>query len=246
MPTVPPPPASMLEEYRQLIVRRFANPKIGDTISRLCLDGSNRQPKFILPPARDRLAAKGEARRGSRAGLGAVVPLRLWRERERQDDCAQRRELGPPAGARAAAPRTRPERRRLSGDDRHLWRLEASNPAYVAAVLEGALSSLCAPRSRLSIVWASPKDERRATRRRLSSGASVCNRRFRAAMRRERRCERSEAIAAAPLARRPLSGLTNNRGADVDRRTSLAMTAASRTARRFIATSQRNPSGATG
>ena len=36
---------------------RFANPKIGDTVSRLCFDGSNRQPKFILPAARDRLKA---------------------------------------------------------------------------------------------------------------------------------------------------------------------------------------------
>ena len=43
--------------------RRFANPKIGDTIQRLCLDGSNRQPKFILPSARDRLAA-GQAIEG--------------------------------------------------------------------------------------------------------------------------------------------------------------------------------------
>ena len=49
MPTVPPPPDTDLEDYRQLIARRFANPKIGDTITRLCLDGSNRQPKFILP-----------------------------------------------------------------------------------------------------------------------------------------------------------------------------------------------------
>ena len=56
MPTVPPPPGVRLEDYRQLIDRRFANPKIGDTITRLCLDGSNRQPKFILPTVADRIA----------------------------------------------------------------------------------------------------------------------------------------------------------------------------------------------
>jgi mannitol 2-dehydrogenase len=55
IPTVPPPPRTDLEEYRKLIARRFANPKIGDTVSRLCLDGSNRQPKFILPTVVDRL-----------------------------------------------------------------------------------------------------------------------------------------------------------------------------------------------
>ena len=58
VPTVPPPPGVVLEDYRHLIARRFSNPKIGDTISRLCFDGSNRQPKFILPTvSADRLNA---------------------------------------------------------------------------------------------------------------------------------------------------------------------------------------------
>jgi mannitol 2-dehydrogenase len=52
---VPPPPNTDLDAYRAQVARRFANPKIGDTIPRLCFDGSNRQPKFILPSARDRL-----------------------------------------------------------------------------------------------------------------------------------------------------------------------------------------------
>ena len=57
IPTVAPVPGTDLQDYYKLIVRRFANPKIGDTIRRLCLDGSNRQPKFIVPPVSDRLAA---------------------------------------------------------------------------------------------------------------------------------------------------------------------------------------------
>lgn len=56
IPVVPPVPDTDLEDYRRLIAERFANPKIGDTIERLCLDGSNRQPKFILPSVEDRLA----------------------------------------------------------------------------------------------------------------------------------------------------------------------------------------------
>jgi mannitol 2-dehydrogenase len=55
IPTVPDVPGMDLDDYYRLIVRRFSNPKIGDTISRLCLDGSNRQPKFIVPPVADRL-----------------------------------------------------------------------------------------------------------------------------------------------------------------------------------------------
>jgi len=57
IPVVPPVPDTDLGEYYRLIERRFANPRIGDTIQRLCLDGSNRQPKFILPSALDRLEA---------------------------------------------------------------------------------------------------------------------------------------------------------------------------------------------
>ncbi|MDX8444634.1 mannitol dehydrogenase family protein [Mesorhizobium captivum] len=71
IPTVPPVPDTMLEDYYQLIERRFSNPKIGDTIRRLCLDGSNRQPKFIIPTIADRLkAGKGVA--------GLALESALW------------------------------------------------------------------------------------------------------------------------------------------------------------------------
>lgn len=57
MPTVGHVPGVKLDDYYELIKRRFSNPKIGDTIPRLAFDGSNRQPKFIVPPAADRLKA---------------------------------------------------------------------------------------------------------------------------------------------------------------------------------------------
>jgi mannitol 2-dehydrogenase len=56
IPIVPPVPDTDLQQYFQKIEERFANPKIGDTVRRLCLDGSNRQPKFIIPSIADRLA----------------------------------------------------------------------------------------------------------------------------------------------------------------------------------------------
>ncbi len=56
IPIVPPVPNTDLATYAKEIERRFANPKIGDTVRRLCLDGSNRQPKFIVPSIADRLA----------------------------------------------------------------------------------------------------------------------------------------------------------------------------------------------
>jgi mannitol 2-dehydrogenase len=57
IPATPPVPDVDLNEYFKLIEGRFSNPKIGDTIPRLAQDGSNRQPKFILPSTSDRLAA---------------------------------------------------------------------------------------------------------------------------------------------------------------------------------------------
>lgn len=56
IPVVPPVPNTSLQDYFALIENRFSNPKIGDTIPRLAQDGSNRQPKFILPSTADRLA----------------------------------------------------------------------------------------------------------------------------------------------------------------------------------------------
>lgn len=57
IPVVPPVPDTNLNDYFALCQSRFGNPKIGDTIRRLALDGSNRQPKFIIPSALDRVTA---------------------------------------------------------------------------------------------------------------------------------------------------------------------------------------------
>lgn len=59
IPYVPPVPDTNLGDYYRLIVDRFSNPEVADTERRLCLDGSNRQPKFIVPSIRDALAAGG-------------------------------------------------------------------------------------------------------------------------------------------------------------------------------------------
>lgn len=71
IPVVPPVPDTDLQNYFRKIEERFANPKIGDTIRRLCLDGSNRQPKFIIPSIADRLMA------GSGV-VGLALESALW------------------------------------------------------------------------------------------------------------------------------------------------------------------------
>ena len=118
VPTVPPVPGVVLDDYYQLIEKRFSNPKIGDTVRRLCLDGSNRQPKFIIPTIADRLAAgKGVS--------GLALESALWcrycfGETEfRRGDRSQRSELGPAAGDVQSR---QGQSCRLACHGRHLWR----------------------------------------------------------------------------------------------------------------------------
>lgn len=70
IPYIPPVPDTDLDDYYRLIVQRFSNPEVADTERRLCLDGSNRQPKFIVPSIRDALAAGGSVE-----GLALVSAL---------------------------------------------------------------------------------------------------------------------------------------------------------------------------
>jgi len=55
IPTLPLVEGVNFQSYFQKAKERFANPKIADTIERLCMDGSNRQPKFIFQTIQDRL-----------------------------------------------------------------------------------------------------------------------------------------------------------------------------------------------
>ncbi|MBS7544170.1 mannitol dehydrogenase family protein [Ancylobacter oerskovii] len=71
IPIVPPVPDTDLQAYYAIIRERFANPEVADTVRRLCLDGSNRQPKFIVPSIRDNRAA-------GRLPKGLILASALW------------------------------------------------------------------------------------------------------------------------------------------------------------------------
>ncbi len=58
-PVLPPIAGIDLDQYMASIVARFSNTSIGDQISRLCLDGSAKFPKFLLPTIRAQLEAGG-------------------------------------------------------------------------------------------------------------------------------------------------------------------------------------------
>lgn len=55
-PQIPSVPGMTPQAYVELIERRFANPKIVDTVRRVAFDGSSRHPGFILPAIRGGLA----------------------------------------------------------------------------------------------------------------------------------------------------------------------------------------------
>lgn len=58
-PTVPRTPGIELVPYQASLLRRFANPAIGDQVDRLCQDGSSKFPKFLLPTVRTQLERGG-------------------------------------------------------------------------------------------------------------------------------------------------------------------------------------------
>jgi mannitol 2-dehydrogenase len=64
-PTLEPVAGVDLEEYKQQLIERFANPEIKDTLARLCAESSDRIPKWLVPVVRDQLAAGGTVRRSA-------------------------------------------------------------------------------------------------------------------------------------------------------------------------------------
>ena len=58
-PNIPEVPGIELDDYIDSLVERFSNPKVGDQISRLCLDGTVKFPKFLVPTIEAQLAGSG-------------------------------------------------------------------------------------------------------------------------------------------------------------------------------------------
>lgn len=64
-PTLAPVPGVDLNGYKRTLIERFCNPQVRDTIARLCAQGSDRIPKWLLPVVRQQLATGGEIRRSA-------------------------------------------------------------------------------------------------------------------------------------------------------------------------------------
>lgn len=70
IPTVGKVPDTDLQDYWKIIQDRFSNPTIQDTLRRNCFDGASRQPKFVIPIAKENLEAKRPV-----DGLGLVSAM---------------------------------------------------------------------------------------------------------------------------------------------------------------------------
>lgn len=71
IPTLAPIDGVDYVHYLDTVITRFSNTEIADTIPRLAADGSDRQPKFILPTLRDALA-------GDSSISGLALEIALW------------------------------------------------------------------------------------------------------------------------------------------------------------------------
>lgn len=58
-PNIPNVPGIDLDSYIDSLIERFSNPRIGDQIARLCLDGTVKFPKFLVPTLEAQLANGG-------------------------------------------------------------------------------------------------------------------------------------------------------------------------------------------
>ena len=135
-PLLPAVPGINLDDYKATLLVRFANPRIGDQVARICLDGSAKMPKFLLPSVHEQLA------RGHVPPLLTLATAGWFRYLSGTDEQGQPIPLEDPMAAIL-------QERALSGgpDPRSLLSLRAlfgdlgDHPAFVAE-LQSALRQL--------------------------------------------------------------------------------------------------------
>ena len=130
-PLLPQPAGVDLADYQRVLLRRFANPAIADTLERLCRRGSTKVPGNLLPSLRGALAAGRPAALLTLAVAGWVRHLQgtdlTGRPVPLQD--ARADELGALARLGGTDPRPLLAERSVFGD-------LGDDPAFVAALAE--------------------------------------------------------------------------------------------------------------
>jgi mannitol 2-dehydrogenase len=58
-------PGIDLDAYKHMLIERFSNPEVRDTLARLCAESSDRIPKWLVPVIREQLARGGDVTRSA-------------------------------------------------------------------------------------------------------------------------------------------------------------------------------------
>jgi len=135
-PTLKPVPGVDLTAYQHMLIERYRNPEVRDTLARLCAESSDRIPKWLLPVVREQLAVNG------RITNAAAIVASWARYAEGVDEQGEpievvdrlRDELVPVAQTQRQVPLAFLENRALFGD-------LIDDPRFVEAYLS-ALESL--------------------------------------------------------------------------------------------------------
>jgi len=61
-PSLPPVAGIDVAEYKDVVAQRFANPRVGDQVARVCSDGTSKLPKFLVPTIESQLERGGQVR----------------------------------------------------------------------------------------------------------------------------------------------------------------------------------------
>jgi mannitol 2-dehydrogenase len=69
-PSLPPVAGIDVEQYKAKVAERFANPEVRDQVARICLDGSSKFPKFLIPTIESQLDRGGQVRLSALALAG--------------------------------------------------------------------------------------------------------------------------------------------------------------------------------
>ncbi|HKZ90918.1 MAG TPA: mannitol dehydrogenase family protein, partial [Candidatus Limnocylindrales bacterium] len=69
-PSLPPVPGIDVTDYKRVVAERFANPEVRDQVARVCLDGTSKFPKFLIPTIESQLEKRGQVRLAALALAG--------------------------------------------------------------------------------------------------------------------------------------------------------------------------------
>ena len=61
-PSLPPVTGIDVGDYKRVVAERFANPEVRDQVARVCLDGTSKWPKFLVPTVESQLGRNGQVK----------------------------------------------------------------------------------------------------------------------------------------------------------------------------------------